>query len=246
MLKDKCALITGANRGIGRAIAETFASHGARVIAIARKEETLGELCEQVKEKYGADIETVEFDVSDPDAVKAGFQKIIKLTKRLDIAVNNAGVLDNNLLPMIRTSTMQEVYGVNTFGTVYVMQYASRMMMRHKAGSIINLSSIVGVNGNAGQVAYAGSKAAVVGITLSAAKELAPMGIRVNAIAPGFIDTGMVQSLSEEKFEERMNSIKMGRIGTPQDIANCALFLASDLSEYITGQVIGVDGGMLI
>jgi 3-oxoacyl-[acyl-carrier protein] reductase len=246
LLKDKCALITGANRGIGRAIAETFASHGARVIAIARKEETLGELCEQVKEKYGADIETVEFDVSDPDAVKAGFQKIIKLTKRLDIAVNNAGVLDNNLLPMIRTSTMQEVYGVNTFGTVYVMQYASRMMMRHKAGSIINLSSIVGVNGNAGQVAYAGSKAAVVGITLSAAKELAPMGIRVNAIAPGFIDTGMVQSLSEEKFEERMNSIKMGRIGTPQDIANCALFLASDLSEYITGQVIGVDGGMLI
>ncbi len=225
---------------------ETFVAHGARVIAVSRHEESLAELKEQMKKLHGAEVESVEFDVSDPDAVKAGFQKIIKMTKQLDIAVNNAGILDNNLLPMIRPSTMQEVYGVNAFGTVYVMQYASRMMMKQKSGSIINVSSIVGVHGNAGQVAYAGSKAAVVGITTSAAKELAPMGIRVNAIAPGFIDTGMVRTLSEDKFKERMDSIKMGRIGTPQDIANCALFLASDLSAYITGQVIGVDGGMLI
>ena len=147
---------------------------------------------------------------------------------------------------MISSAKLEEAYRVNALGTIYIMQYASRMMMKHKAGSIINTSSIVGVHGNAGQVAYAASKAAVIGITTSAAKELAPLGIRVNAIAPGFIDTDMVRSLSPEKFKERLDSIKMGRIGTPQDVANCALFLASDLSSYITGQVIGVDGGMLI
>ncbi|MDX9859023.1 MAG: SDR family NAD(P)-dependent oxidoreductase [candidate division Zixibacteria bacterium] len=246
MLTGKWALVTGSNRGIGRTIIETFAANGAHILANARTEGSLDSICRDLTGRHSVHAHPVYFDVSDPAQVKAGFQHIFKITKQLDITVNNAGVLDNSLLGMLSAQTAQQMFATNALGTIYVMQYAARMMMKQKQGSIINLSSIVGVNGNAGQVAYSGSKAAVVGITRSAAKELAPSNIRVNAIAPGFIDTDMVRSLSQEKFQERMDSIKMNRIGTPQDIADCALFLASDLSRYITGQIIGVDGGMLI
>lgn len=246
MLTGKVALVTGANRGIGRAIVETFAANGANVIANARTEGSLDDLCGALAREHGVQAEPLYFDVSDPAQVKGGFQRLLKITKQLDVAVNNAGVLDNSLLGMLSAKSAQDIFATNALGTIYVMQYAARLMMKHKQGSIINLSSIVGVFGNEGQVAYSGSKAAVMGITRSAAKELAASNIRVNAIAPGFIDTDMVRTLSEEKFKERMDSIKMGRIGTPQDIADCALFLASDLSKYITGQIIGVDGGMLI
>jgi len=246
MLSGKYALVTGANRGIGRAIVETFAQNGANIIANSRTEGSLDDLCSELAGKYDVQTVPVYFDVSQPDQVKQAFQKIIKITKELDIAVNNAGVLVDNLLGMIRADTIQEVFGINAFGAIYVMQYAARLMTRNKRGSIINLSSIVGVCGNEGQVVYSGSKAAIIGITRSAAKELAPFNIRVNAIAPGFIDTDMVKTLPEDIYKERVGSIKMNRIGTPQDVANCALFLASDLSEYVTGQIIGVDGGMLI
>ncbi len=246
MLSGKYAFVTGANRGIGRAIAETFAGNGANIIANSRTEGSLEELCHNLAAEYGVQAQPVYFDVSQPDQVKKAFQKIIKITKQLDVAVNNAGVLDNNLLGMVQPGIVNEVFGINVFGTIYVMQYAARMMTRHKKGSIINVSSIVGIYGNEGQTVYAGSKAAIIGITRSAAKELAPLNIRVNAIAPGFIDTDMIKTLSEEKYKERFDSIKMGRIGTPQDVANCALFLASDFSQYVTGQILGVDGGMLI
>jgi 3-oxoacyl-[acyl-carrier protein] reductase len=246
MLRGKWALVTGANRGIGRAVVEVFARNGANVVANSRTEGAVDGLCRELKEKYGVQAEPVCFDVSEPEQVKQAFQKLIKITKQLDILVNNAGVLDNNLLGMVRAETVKQVFGVNTFGTIYVMQYAARLMMPRKRGSIINLSSIVGVNGNEGQVVYSGSKSAIVGITRSAAKELAAYNIRVNAIAPGFIETDMTRSLPPDKYRERVDSIKMQRIGTPEDVANCALFLASNLSEYVTGQVIGVDGGMLI
>jgi 3-oxoacyl-[acyl-carrier protein] reductase len=246
MLEGKFALVTGCTRGIGRAIVETFARNGANILANGRTEGSLDDLCTGLAKEHGITAEPVCFDVSDPAAVKSGFQKILKITKQLDVAVNNAGVLDNNLLGMVNPKTVQEVFAINAFGTIYVMQYAARLMMKQKQGSIINLSSIVGINGNEGQVVYSGSKAAIVGITRSASKELAPANIRVNAIAPGFIDTDMVRTLSEEKFQERMDSIKMRRIGTPEEIADCALFLASDQSRYVTGQIIGVDGGMLI
>lgn len=246
MLSGKYALVTGANRGIGRAITETFAQNGANIIANSRTEGSLEEFCGELAAKYGVQAVPIYFDVSQPDQVKQAFQKIIKITKQLDIAVNNAGVLVDNLLGMIRADTIQEVFGINAFGTIYVMQYAARLMTRNKRGSIINVSSIVGGCGNEGQVVYSGSKAAIIGITRSAAKELAPLNIRVNAIAPGFIDTDMIKALPEDKYKERVDSIKMNRIGTPQDVANCALFLASDLSEYVTGQIVGVDGGMLI
>jgi 3-oxoacyl-[acyl-carrier protein] reductase len=246
MLSGKYALVTGANRGIGKAIAEKFAQNRCNIIANSRTEGSLDKTAAELQKRYGTQFSPLYFDVSDPDEVKNAFKKIIKITKKLDIVVNNAGVLDNNLIGMVKSETVSEVFAVNTFGIIYIMQYASRLMLKNKEGSIINVSSIVGVYGNAGQVVYGGSKAALLGITKSAAKELAPYNIRVNSIAPGFIDTDMVKSLSPEKYKERLDSIKMKRIGTPEDVANCALFLASDLSTYITGQVIGVDGGMLI
>ncbi len=246
MLAGKWALVTGANRGIGRAIAELFAVNHANLLLNSRDEAAGSKLCAELSSHYQIQAEPVCFDVSDPDQVKLAFQKIIKTTKRLDIVVNNAGILDNNLLGMIKAATLQQVFATNTFGPIYVMQYAARLMMTAKSGSIINLSSIVGVNGNEGQVAYSGSKAAIIGITRSAAKELAPYNIRVNAIAPGFIETDMTKSLPPAIFQERLDSIKMKRIGTPEDVARTALYLASDLSGYVTGQIIGVDGGMLI
>lgn len=246
MLSGKYALITGANRGIGKAIAEIFARNRCNIIANGRTEGSLDELAAKLKDQYKIQFSPFYFDVSDPDQVKNSFKELIKITKDLDIVVNNAGVLDNNLLGMVNNKIINDVFSVNTFAIIYIMQYASRLMMKNQKGSIINISSIVGVSGNAGQVVYSGSKSALLGITKSAAKELATYNIRVNAIAPGFIDTDMIRSLSPEKYKERLDSIKMKRIGTTEDVANCALFLASDLSSYITGQVIGVDGGMLI
>ncbi len=246
MLKGKYALITGANRGIGKAIVETFARNGCNIIANSRKGGSLDNLGLELKDRYKIEFQPIYFDVSDSDQVKESFKELIKITKNLDIVVNNAGVLVNNLLGMVGKKTIEDVFAINTFAVIYVMQYASRLMIKNQKGSIINISSIVGVWGNAGQVVYSGSKSALLGITKSAAKELAVYNIRVNSIAPGFIDTDMIKSLSPEKYKERMDSIKMKRLGTPEDVANCALFLASDLSSYITGQVIGVDGGMLI
>jgi 3-oxoacyl-[acyl-carrier protein] reductase len=178
--------------------------------------------------------------------VKELFQAIFKQYKRLDVLLANAGILDDALLGMVTKSQIDRVFGANVFGLIYSAQYASRLMARGGGGSIINIASIIGTNGNAGQVVYGGSKAAVLGITKSLAKELASSQIRVNAIAPGFIDTAMTQGLPAAKYSERLESIAMQRIGTPEDVAKAALFLASDLSTYVTGQCIGVDGGMLI
>lgn len=193
-----------------------------------------------------AQLSTLELDITDLDSVKAGFQSLFRETKKLDVLVANAGVLDDALVGMVTPGQIDKVFSTNTYGVIYCAQYASRLMARGGGGSIINLSSIIGTNGNIGQTVYAGSKSAVIGITLSLAKELAPQNVRVNAIAPGFIDTDMARSIGEEKFAERLASIRMGRIGTPEEVANVALFLASGLSTYVTGQVIGVDGGMLI
>jgi len=246
MLKGKIALITGATRGIGRAIAEVYAKNGATIILNARDKKKAKSISNELSEKYGVATHVVLFDVANYDEVKSGFKEIFRITKKLDIAVNNAGILDDALIGMVTHSQIEKTFGINTFGVLYVAQYAARLMSRNRSGSIINISSIIGTNGNEGQAVYGGSKAAVIGITKSLAKELAPNNIRVNAIAPGFIDTDMTRSLPKDKYEQRLDSIKMGRIGKPEDIANTALYLASDLSSYVTGQIIGVDGGMLI
>lgn len=246
MLTGKIALVTGASKGIGRATVEVFLKHNAHVFISGRNLEQLNTLASTLRQQDAARVDVLQLDVTDEASVKAAFQEIFKQTKRLDILVNNAGVLDDALIGMVTTQQIEHVFKVNSFGVLYCSQYASRLMARHGAGSIINISSIIGVNGNEGQAVYGGSKAAVIGITKSLAKELAPKNIRVNALAPGFIDTDMARSIPTDKFEERLRSIKMRRIGDPVEVANVALFLASDLSSYVTGQVVGVDGGMLI
>lgn len=246
LLDGKYCVITGANRGIGRATAELFAQQGAKLILNGRNSLSLDELANELTKQYGVEIYTAPFDVSDAVSTKDGFQAIFKVTKKLDVLVNNAGILEDALIGMVTRQQMERVFSTNSYSILYTCQYASRLMARNQAGSIINLTSIIGRNGNVGQAVYGGSKAAVIGITQSLAKELAPSNIRVNAIAPGFIDTDMARSIPEEKFAERVASIKLGRIGTPHEIAQVSLFLASQLSSYVTGQIIGVDGGMLI
>lgn len=247
LLAGKIAVVTGASRGIGLATAQTFAQAGASVVLMGRSLEHLEEACATIRKHHlDADVSAIACDVAQPQSVQTAFQAVFKAHKRLHALVANAGVLDDALIGMVTQDQIERTFAVNTFGTIHCAQYASRLIARSGGGSIINLSSIIGRTGNVGQTVYAGSKSAVIGITQSLAKELAPQAIRVNAIAPGFIDTDMARSIPPEKFEERLASIKMKRIGTPEDVANVALFLASDLSSYVTGQVIGVDGGMLI
>lgn len=246
-LNGKIALVTGSTRGIGWATARALAGHGANVLINGVSDQKLlNSRVAEIRDEFDCKAEGFLFDASDPEAVKKCYATIFKNYKRLDVLVNNAGILEDSILGMITTSNIEKVFRNNVQSVILNMQYASRLMARNQSGSIVNISSIIGRTGNAGQVVYGGSKAAVIGVTLSGAKELAPDNIRVNAVAPGFIDTDMVKRLPEEKYEERMKSINMGRIGKAEDVANAILFLASDYSEYITGQVIGVDGGMLI
>ena len=247
MLKGKVTLVTGSTKGIGRTIARVFAQHGAAVILNgSSSQEAIDAQAAELSLECGGRVLGIRADVSDPNQVKELYARIFKEFKRLDVLVNNAGVMQDNLLGMFSPAELGRTHGVNVFGSLYNMQYASRLMARNKSGSIINVSSIIGRVGHEGQVVYASSKAALIGATLAAAKELAPQNIRVNAVAPGFIDTDMTRSLPREKHDQMTASIKMGRIGRPEDVANVALFLASDYSGYVTGQVIGVDGGMLV
>ena len=246
LLQGKRVVITGAGRGIGLAIARQFAAQGAELWLNGRDEEAITRMAEALGVEFGVPCIPLCFDVADPQAVKQAFQQLFGQTRQLDVLVNNAGVLDDALLGMVQQQQIERTFATNSYSTLYCSQYAARLMQRSGGGSIINMASIIGRVGNAGQAVYAGSKAAVIGITQSLAKELAASQIRVNAIAPGFIDTDMARSLPPAKFDERVASIAMGRIGTPDEVASVALFLASDLSRYVTGQVIGVDGGMLI
>lgn len=245
-LAGKIALVTGATRGIGWATARLFAREGAHVLLNAKPGSELLEARLQELRSLGARADAMEMDVGSPDDVKRCYTAIAKEYKRLDVLVNNAGKLEDNLLGMVTSQSIGSVFRTNVDGVILNMQYAARLMARNRSGSIVNIGSIIGRYGNAGQVVYGGSKAAVIGMSLSAAKELAASNIRVNVVAPGFIDTRMVQQLPPDKYEERVRSIKMGRIGTPEDVAKAVLFLASDDADYITGQVLGVDGGMLI
>ena len=244
-LDGKIALVTGACKGIGLQIAHDLAKNGAVVYINGRDEENVNKVVTALRnEKLQA--RPFVCDVSDYDSVKLAFRLYAKEGKKLDILVNNAGILDDALIGMVSLGQIEKTFSTNTYSVLFLSQYASRFMARNNIGSIINISSSIGTNGNLGQAVYGGSKAAVIGITKSLAKELAINNIRVNAIAPGFIDTDMSRSVSSVVFQERINSIAMKRIGLPSEISNVVCFLASDLSSYVTGQVIGVDGGMLI
>jgi 3-oxoacyl-[acyl-carrier protein] reductase len=246
LLDEQVAWVTGASRGIGKAVAIALATEGAKVVVCGRSLESLQKTVEEIRLLNQQEAFPVSYDVTDLQEIKSAALQIRKEFKTLDILVNNAGILDDALLGMVSSQQLMTTMSTNLNAVIYHMQFGSRMMSRQKAGSIINMSSIIARVGNEGQVVYGASKAGVIGATLSAAKELAPLNIRVNAIAPGFIDTDMTQTLSEEKFQERLDSIKMKRIGQPEEVASVTLFLASSMASYVTGQVIGVDGGMLV
>lgn len=246
LLKGKVCLITGTNRGIGQAIAERYAQEGAIVYANARKEGSLDSWAAGLAETYGTTVLPVYFDITDAAASKEAVLKIKAGHSKIDVLVNNAGMVTYELLPMINFDSLRTMFDVNVIAMIQLIQLVSRIMGRQKSGSIINMSSIVGVNGVKGQLAYSATKGAVISLTKSAAKELAAQNIRVNAIAPGMVGTERFTEVFEKSFSDRIESIGMGRLAKPEEIANACVFLGSDLSEYISGQVLGVDGSTIL
>ncbi|WP_047979871.1 SDR family NAD(P)-dependent oxidoreductase [Ornithinibacillus contaminans] len=246
LLDGKIILITGASRGIGQATAVQLAKEGARVIIHGRSKESLTETKNQIEHLTSYQPFEVIYDVRDESEMRFSFQQIKKQFGYLDGIVNNAGIMHEALSGMLPKESLQEMLDVNVIGVLNHIQLASRLMLKQKKGSIVNISSIIGTNGAEGSVGYSATKAAVVGISRSAAKELGERGIRVNAIAPGFINTDLTKHYEGYKKEKVLSKITMNRFGQAEEIANVIVFLMSDLSSYVTGQVIGVDGGMVI
>ncbi|MDO4393974.1 MAG: 3-oxoacyl-[acyl-carrier-protein] reductase [Bacillota bacterium] len=247
MLKGKTAVITGGVRGIGKCIAETFCKNGANVIIVDISSPEAFAATEAELKGYGTRVKSFNGDITDPETAKSVVQ-IIKdeFDKKVDILVNNAGITNDKLVMKMTPEDFAKVINVNLNGAFYMTKEISALMVKQRSGSIISMSSVSGIKGNPAQVNYSSSKAGLVGMTLSLAKELGRRGIRANAIAPGFIKTDMTDKLSDEQMAKAAEGISMKRVGVPQDIANTALFLASDLSEYVTGQVIAVDGGLIM
>lgn len=246
MLTGKIALVTGAGRGIGAAIAKEFAKEGAFVIINYNgSEEKARALAEEIT-NGGGNAEIYQCSVSDYAACGEMIQAVIKKYGRIDILVNNAGITRDGLLMKMSEEDFDAVLGTNLKGAFNTIRHMSRYFLKQKCGKIINISSVSGILGNAGQANYSASKAGVIGLTKSVARELASRGINVNAIAPGFIATDMVEAMTEDAKAKMTDAIPLKRIGTTKDIANMAVFLASDASDYITGQVFAVDGGMSI
>ena len=246
MLEGKIAVVTGASRGIGRAIAIRLAGEGATVVINYNGSKEKAEEVKQEIEGAGGKAAVCQCNVADFDQCQAFIQKVIEEVGRIDILVNNAGITRDGLLMKMSEEDFDQVIETNLKGAFHTIRFASRQMLRQKSGRIINLSSVVGVTGNAGQANYAASKAGVIGLTKSAARELASRGITVNAIAPGFIETDMTSVLSEKVKEGAAAGIPLGAFGKPEDVAAAAAFLASDEAGYITGQVLHVDGGMVM
>lgn len=244
MLENKVALVTGAGRGIGRAIAIALAKEGAEVVVNYNGSEERAKEVKQTIEENGGKASIYKCNVSDFEACEAMIKDIVKEHGRLDILVNNAGITKDGLIMKMKEEDFDSVLNVNLKGTFNTIRHSARQMLRQKSGKIINISSVSGILGNAGQANYAASKAGVIGLTKTMARELGSRGITVNAIAPGFVDTEMTGVLSEEIRENACRQIILGRFGKPEDIASVAVFLASDKADYITGQVISVDGGM--
>ena len=244
MLENKVALVTGAGRGIGRAIAIALAKEGAEVVVNYNGSEERAKEVKQTIEENGGKASIYKCNVSDFEACEAMIKDIVKEHGRLDILVNNAGITKDGLIMKMKEEDFDSVLNVNLKGTFNTIRHSARQMLRQKSGKIINISSVSGILGNAGQANYAASKAGVIGLTKTMARELGSRGITVNAIAPGFVDTEMTGVLSEEIRENACRQIILGRFGKPEDIANVAVFLSSDKADYITGQVISVDGGM--
>ena len=244
MLENKVALVTGAGRGIGRAIAIALAEEGAEVIVNYNGSEERAKEVKQTIEENGGKASIYKCNVSDFEACETMIREIVKEHGHLDILVNNAGITKDGLIMKMKEEDFDRVLNVNLKGTFNTIRHSARQMLKQRSGKIINISSVSGILGNVGQANYAASKAGVIGLTKTMARELGSRGITVNAIAPGFVDTEMTEVLSEEIRENACKQIILGCFGKPEDIANAAVFLASDKADYITGQVISVDGGM--
>ena len=240
----KTAVVTGGSRGIGRAVCLELAKGGANVVLCYAGNETAANETVSACEALGAKALAVKCDVADSAQVKALMDEAVKAFGRIDILVNNAGITRDGLLMMMKEDDFDAVISANLRGTFLCMKAVSRLMMKQRYGRIVNLSSVVGLRGNAGQVNYAASKAGVIGMTKSLAKELASRGVTVNAVAPGFIDTDMTAAMTESAKTATLAAIPMQRLGAPEDVARAVAFLASDAAAYITGQVLAVDGGM--
>lgn len=245
LLKDKVALITGASRGIGRAIAQKFAQQGAQVAFTFLSSVEKGKALEDELSAYGVKAKGYRSDASDFQAAEELAAEVVKEFGRIDVLVNNAGITIDGLLLRMSEEQWDQVIRVNLKSVFNLTKAVSKNMIRAKSGSIINLTSVVGIKGNAGQANYAASKAGIIGFTKSIALELGSRNIRSNAIAPGFIETEMTDAVDPKAIEEWKQQIPMKRGGRPEEVADACVFLASDMSNYITGQVLQVDGGML-
>jgi 3-oxoacyl-[acyl-carrier protein] reductase len=242
-LTDKVAIVTGGTRGIGLATVTALAEAGATVVLTGRDEATAKEAAAGVA---GGKVTGVALDVTDSAAVSSVVRAVAKEHGRLDVVVANAGVLEGALVGMMKDDLIERMLSTNVAGSLYTVQAAARAMMRKKSGAIVLLASIAGEQGSAGQSAYAASKAGVTAIVKSTAKELGRYGIRVNAVAPGVIDTAMTAAMGEENIAANVKATPLGRLGAPEDVAKAIRFLVGDESSFITGQVLGVDGGLVL
>lgn len=244
LLEGKVALITGCSRGIGRSTMERFAQEKAVVYANTRNVGDIDNISKELSNSYETKVVPCYFDIRDKNAIKECVMKIKAEQGKLDVLVNNAGIMKDALIEMVDDTTLQDTFDINVFSMIHMTQMALKLMKRGAGGSIINLSSIVGIRGGEGKTVYAASKGAVVNLTMTWARELVKNNIRVNALAPGKIDTDMYQIIGEDKAG--IKDVGMKRLGKPEEVANAALFLASDLSSYITGEIIGVNGGWFL
>jgi len=244
-LTDKVALVTGASRGLGKAIALALAAEGASIAAVARSEEALKETLEAIRATGGV-AEPFPLDVADGAAVEAAVEKIAARFQHIDILVNNAGVTRDGLLMRMKSEDWDAVLNTNLKGAFHLTKQVGRLMVKQRAGRIVNISSVIGLMGNAGQANYAASKAGLIGFSKSVAREFASRNITCNVVCPGFIETDMTRGLGEEMRKKLLERIPLQRLGQPGDVAGTVAFLCSPAASYITGQILTVDGGMVM
>lgn len=243
MLNGRVCIVTGGGRGIGKAVSQLFAENQATVYAVDVRNGSIEEWSVDFNKTVSGEVRSMYFDISDEKACVDAVMRVKKEAGHIDGLVNNAGIEFNELIGMISHENMEKMFSVNVYGTINMLQTVARLMGRQKTGgSIVNIASMTALRGNRGQLVYSATKGAVVSLTKSAAKELAEKGIRVNAIAPGLTNTAMMKKADPEKLQSRIDNICMGRLAEPEDIAKACLFMVSDLSSYVSGQVLAVDG----
>jgi len=243
--EGKTAIITGCNRGIGKDVVRLLAEQGTNVICCIRKENPdFSAFLNDLAEKYGITTEIIYFDMTDEEGIKAGLKPLLQRKQRVDILVNNAGIATGGFLQMTSMQQLKDVFQINFFAQVLITQTISKLMMRQKSGTIVNMGSIAGLENFAGYTAYGSSKAAMMFFTRTLARELAPYNIRVNAVAPGLTDTGMASQMEDKAWKEMVGRSDFNRLGKPEEIANLVVWLASNKASFITGQIYRADGGM--